>query len=65
VLGLGFLSLQRRVLGFRAQNVSGPRVLVLAKKGFTVLGSKCILGFRVLVLAKKGFTVLGSKCLRV
>ncbi len=60
MLGLGFLSLQRRVLGFRAQNVSGPRVLVLAKKGFTVLGSKCILGFRVCP-CKEGFYVLGLK----
>ncbi len=42
MLGLGFLSLQRRVLGFRAQNVLGPRVLVVAKKGFTVWGSKCL-----------------------
>jgi hypothetical protein len=49
--------LQRKVLWFRAQNVLGFKVLVLAKKGFMVRAQNVLGGFRALVPAKKGFLV--------
>ncbi len=59
--GLRFQSLQRKVSWFRAQNVLGFKVLVLAKKGFMVQGSECFRRVQGFSPCKEGFFGLGLR----